>query len=297
MENYKDKVAVVTGGANGIGFGIASALAKKGCNIVITDIDAVSGETAEQKLKSTGAKALFIKHDVCKESDWDTVVETVKKEFGEVHYLFNNAGIMLRPAPLAQLTIKDWEWIMNVNFWGALHGLRKFTVLMESQTEKGLIITTASTAAVAPFSNWSPYSVSKAAVVRIVESYQAEANIQKKDKVKYAVAMPAVVDTDIINAETHRPKEYANSDTPVQAVPSSKAGSPQGDMMGKISVELAVERILKQIDYGYTYIYTHRDLTAGLIIEQSNAVLLNKPVVDQTIADFGYYAQKIKRKQ
>lgn len=297
MENYKGKVAVITGGANGIGLGLALALAKKGCNIVITDVDTNAGKSAESKLKAEGVKALFIEHDVRNEASWDNVVANVKKEFNEVHYLFNNAGIMLRPAPLNMLTMHDWEWVMDVNVWGALHGLRKFTALMESQDFQGQIITTASTAAIAPFSNWSPYSVSKAAVVRIVESYQAEANFHKKDKVKYSVAIPAVVDTDIINAETHRPKEYANSDTPAQAVPSSHAGTPQGDAMGKITVELAVQRILKQIDYGYTYLYTHRDLTAGLVIEQSNAVLLNKPVVDQTVADFTYYAHKMKRSQ
>lgn len=295
MENYKGKVAVITGGANGIGLGIALALAKKGCNIVITDINVKAGKIAEGKLNAEGIKALFIEHDVSNEDSWDTAIETIKKEFSEVNYLFNNAGIMLRATPLARLTVSDWKWIMDVNVWGALFGLRKFTELMEGQAVQGQIITTGSTAGLAAFSNWAAYSVSKTAVIRLVESYQAEANLLKKDKVKYSVVMPAVVETNISNCEVNRPSEYANSDTPAEEIPPSKAGTPEGDAMGKITVELAVERILQQIDYRYTYIYTHRNLTASVIIEEANAVLLNKAPVDQLVLDFTYYANKLKR--
>lgn len=296
MEDYKGKVAVITGGASGIGFGIALALGQKGCKIVVTDINVKAGKAAEIILNSEGIKAFFIEHDISNETSWDTVIEMIKKEFNEVHYLFNNAGIVNRAVPLKKMIIKDWQWVLGVNLWGPLFGLRKFTELMEGQAVQGQIITTASTAAVAPFSNWTAYSVSKAAVVRLVENYQAEANLYKKDKVKYSVVMPGVVETNIFNSELNRPSEYANADNnPPKEITAKGAGTAEGDTAGKITVELAVERILKQIDYGYTYIYTHRDLTARLIIEQSSAMLLNKAPVDQLVVDYAYYAKKMQR--
>lgn len=297
MENYKGKVAVVTGGANGIGLGIASELGKRGCNIVITDINVEWGKEATKRLESEGSKVMYIEHDVTKEASWDNMIEIVKKEYSEIHYLFNNAGIMLRPRPLTQMTMKDWQWVIDVNFWGALFGLRKFTDLMLSQEANGLIVTTASTASVAPFSLWGPYSVSKAAVLRTVECYQAEANMMKNPKVRYAVAMPGTVESEISNCEVYRPDEYMACDERAEYVAPSKAGTPQGEALGKLTAEVATERILKQIDYGYTYIFTHRDLTTGLLLEQVNAVLLNKQVVDQTSYDYGYYAKKIERKK
>ena len=78
--------------------------------------------------------------------------------------------------------------------------------------------------------------------------------------------------------------------------PYSQPGTPEGEALGKISAELCAERILKQIDYGYTYIFTHRDLTTGLMLEQLNSVLLNKPVTDQLVYDFSYYQKKMERK-
>ncbi|AET68490.1 dehydrogenase of unknown specificity, short-chain alcohol dehydrogenase like protein [Desulfosporosinus orientis DSM 765] len=295
MEDYKGKVAVITGGASGIGFGIALALGQKGCNIVITDINVKAGKAAEIKLNEEGIKASFIEHDISNENSWDTAIEMIKLKFSEVHYLFNNAGIVNRAVPLNKMIIKDWQWVLGVNLWGPLFGLRKFTELMDGQAVQGRIITTASTAAVAPFSKWAAYSVSKAAVVRLVENYQAEANLYKKDKVKYSVVMPGVVETNIFNSELNRPSEYANSDVPPKEIIAKGAGTAEGDTAGKISVEKAVERILKQIDYGYTYIYTHRDLTAMLIIEQASAMLLNKAPVDQLVVDYAYYAKKMQR--
>jgi NAD(P)-dependent dehydrogenase (short-subunit alcohol dehydrogenase family) len=295
MEDYKGKVAVITGGANGIGFGIALALGRKGCNVVITDINVKAGKAAEEALHGEGIKSLFIEHDISQEEHWDSVIETIKKEFTEIRYLFNNAGVLNRAVPLKKMTMGDWQWVMNVNFWGTFLGLKKFTELMEEQAVNGQIITTASTAAVAPFSNWTAYSVSKAAVVRLVESYQAEANLAKNKKVKYSVILPGVVETNIFNSELVRPAEYSSSDVKRKEIAAKRAGSSEGDTAGKITVELAVERILKQIDYGYTYIYTHRDLTTTLILEQTNAMLLNKEPVDQLIVDYAYYAKKLQR--
>ncbi len=295
MIDFKGKSAVITGGASGIGLGIATALANQGCNIAITDINEKKGQAAVKELAKKGVKALFIHHDVTKEADWDTVIATLKKAFPPVDYAFNNAGIILQPAPLTEIKVKDWEWIISVNMWGALFGLRKFTELMEQQDINGHIVTTSSTAAASVTSTWVPYCVTKVAVLRMVEGYQAEANLFGKTKIKYSAIMPAVVYSNIGNSETYRLPEYATSDVPAVEQPNIQPGSPEGDSMGMITTELAVERILKQVSYGHTYIYTHRDLTSALILSETNSLLLNNPPTDQAVFNGAHYAKKAAR--
>lgn len=297
MENYINKVAVITGGANGIGYGVAEAIGKQGGKIVITDINTKWGADALAKLKALGIEATYIEHDVTKEESWDAMIATVKGKYSEVNYLFNNAGIMLRARPTSSTTLQDWKWLMDVNFWGVLFGLRKFTDIMNAQDNGGLIVTTCSTASVAPFSMWAPYTVTKAASLRLVETYQCEATYMGETKVRYCAVMPGTVVSQISNCECNRPEEYRNDGEPLaEEGPVSQPGTPEGEALGKISAELCAERILKQIDYGYTYIFTHRDLTTGLMLEQLNSVLLNKPVTDQLVYDFSYYQKKMERK-
>lgn len=297
MENYKSKVVVITGGANGIGYALAEAIGNLCGKIVITDINTEWGEESLTKLKALGIEATYIEHDVTKEESWDAMIAAVKSRYPEVNYLFNNAGIMLRARPTNMTTLKDWKWLMDVNFWGVLFGLRKFTDIMNLQEKGGLIVTTCSTASVAPFSMWAPYTVTKAAALRLVETYQSEATYKKQTKVRYAAILPGTVVSEISNCECHRPEEYRNEGEPLaEKLPVSQPGTPEGEALGKISAETCTERVLKQIDYGYTYIFTHRDLTTGLMLEQLNSVLLNKPVTDQLVYDYGYYKKKIMRK-
>jgi NADP-dependent 3-hydroxy acid dehydrogenase YdfG len=296
MENYSGKVAVITGGASGIGYAIAEAIGKKGCKVVITDINTEWGKESLDKLTAQGIEAAFIAHDVTKEENWDAMIAEVKAKYSEIHYLFNNAGIMLRARPLSKCTLRDWQWLMDVNFWGVLFGLRKFTDIMMAQACGGLICTTCSTASVAPFAMWAPYTTTKAAALRVVETYQAEANYMKNTKVRYAAVMPGTVVSNISDCECYRPEAYCNPGEPKpEKAPISLPGTPEGDAIGKISAETCVERMLKQLDYGYTYIYTHRDLTTGLMLEQLNSMLLNKPVTDQLVYDFTYYKKKMMR--
>ncbi|MGI6590862.1 MAG: SDR family NAD(P)-dependent oxidoreductase [Eggerthellaceae bacterium] len=296
MENYENKTVVVTGGGSGIGREIAMQVGKRGAYVYVTDIHTEWGRETEKLMADAGIKGTYIEHDVTKEESWDAMIGQVLKERGTVDYLFNNAGVMLRARPLSKLTMKDWEWLEAVNVRGVLFGLRKFTDIMNKQEQGGVICTTCSTASVAPFSCWAPYTVTKAASLRLCETYQSEANYFKNTKVRYAAVMPGVVDTQISNCECYRPEEFRNPGEPLAPLaPTTPTDSIEGKALGKITPKLAVERILKQLDYGYFYIYTHRDLTVGLMTEQFDAMMLNKPIVDQLVYDFGYYQKKLLR--
>lgn len=117
---------------------------------------------------------MYVQQDVTVEADWDNLLKTVIGTYGRIDYAFNNAGAMARPKPGMNLTMKDWDWVLDTNIHGTLYGLRKFTGAMMMQPDGGHIITTASTASIAPFSMWGPYSVSKAAVLRLVETFKGE---------------------------------------------------------------------------------------------------------------------------
>ncbi|MCI1788909.1 MAG: SDR family oxidoreductase [Actinomyces sp.] len=296
MESYKNKVAVITGGGQGIGRALAVELGRRGASVVVTDINDEWGHETLEILEKEGADGSFIHHDVTKEDSWDAMVAAATAKHPTIDYLFNNAGVMLRARPTFKTTLRDWQWLVDVNFWGVLYGLRTFTSLMMSQKDGGLISTTCSTASVAPFSCWAPYTVTKAASLRLCETYQAEAAYFANPKVRYAAVLPGTVVSEISNCECHRPEEYRNEGEPLpEREPVSQPGTPEGQALGKISAELAVERILTQLDYGHFYIYTHRDLTTGLIVEQLESTLLNKPITDQLVYDFAYYTKKMTR--
>jgi NADP-dependent 3-hydroxy acid dehydrogenase YdfG len=225
---------------------------------------------------------------------WDAVIKEVLAKYRTVDYLFNNAGVMMRPKPNIKLTMNDWHWVIDTNVWGALYGLRKFTGIMMGQEKGGHIITTASTATVAPFSMWAPYTVSKAAVSRVVECFQSEASLMKMDKVKYHISYPGVFESDVSNGAVYRNDKYKNEGEVLELEPVSKAGTLEGDKLGKITAEETAQMILEQMEEGKFYIYTHEDLTHALIKAEAEAMLENKPVVDQVVFDFAFYAKKLE---
>ncbi len=280
MIDFKGKSAVITGGASGIGLGIATELAKRGCNIAITDLNEKKGRAVVKELAKEGIKTLFVHHDISKEESWDDVIDVLKSDFPPVDFAFNNAGVMLQPKPLQEVSVKDWQWLFSVNQWGTLFGLRKFTELMEEQDIDGRIITTASAASISITSGWVPYCVTKVAVLRMVEGYQAEANLLGKTKIKYSVVMPAVVYSNIGNSETYRLPEFATSDVPAVEQPNIQPGTPEGNALGMITTEVAVERILEQVSSGLTYIYTHMEVSKQGVYAEAASMIFNNPPFD-----------------
>lgn len=293
MEDYKNKTVVITGGTSGLGLALAKLIGPKGAHIFLTGRRAERGQAAEAQLREAGIDATYIQQDTSVEEDWDRMIASVREKQPVIDYLFNNAGVMTRPNPLLKTTKKDWEWIFQTNVWGPMYGLQKFSGLMMQQENGGSIITTASTASVAAFSLWAPYSVSKTALMRICECYATEAKMGKIDKLHYYISFPGVFESDISNATAHRDEKYKNEGSNDQDMPATKAGTLEGDKLGKITAEEAAQTILDEVDKGHFYIFTHPDLTTALILEQANAQILNKPIVDQASFDFNFYANKL----
>ena len=145
MKEFKGKVAVVTGAASGIGRALAGRCIRAGMKVVLADIEAANLVKAETELRTAGGIVLGVKTDVSKRTDVELLARQTLDAFGQVHLLFNNAGVAAGTAPW-EATWNDWEWVVGVNLWGVVHGVKVFTPLMLAQNTECHIINTSSAA-------------------------------------------------------------------------------------------------------------------------------------------------------
>lgn len=197
------KVAVVTGGASGMGRAFAERFGSEGCKVVIADVEQGALDAAVEEMTEAGIAAAGVKTDVSKAKEMDSLAEQVLAEHGQVNFLFNNAGVG-GGGSMEDLTTEDWEWILGVNLWGVIHGLRVFYPHMLSHGD-GHIVNTASVAGMTSYSNMAPYNASKHAVVTISETLYAEL-AEKKSTLGVSVLCPGIVRTNIIDSERNRPE-------------------------------------------------------------------------------------------
>jgi NAD(P)-dependent dehydrogenase (short-subunit alcohol dehydrogenase family) len=220
MKEFKGKVAVITGAASGIGRGIAERCVSEGMKVVLADIDEANLTKAETELKTPGGTVLGVRTDVSKRSDVELLARQTLDAFGQVHLLFNNAGVAAGGVPW-EATWNDWEWVIGVNLWGVIHGVKVFMPLMLAQNMECHIINTSSAAGLIVGGASAPYGVTKHAVVALSESLYLTLQ-QRNSLVKVSVLCPGLVRTNIANAERNRPAELRNE--PVTMTPEMQAG-------------------------------------------------------------------------
>ena len=220
MKEFKGKVAVITGAGSGIGREIAGRCVREGMKVVLADVDEADLAKAEAELKAAGGTVLGVRTDVSKRSDVEHLARQAFEAFGQVHLLFNNAGVGAGGAPW-EATWNDWEWVIGVNLWGVIHGVKVFTPLMLAQNTECHIINTSSAAGLAVGGSSAPYSVTKQGVVALSESLYLTLQ-QRNSLVKVSVLCPGLVRTNIADADRHRPAELRNE--PVTLTPEMQAG-------------------------------------------------------------------------
>ena len=210
MKQFKDKVAVVTGGASGIGLGIAERCAQEGMKVVLADIEESALKEAENMLKAGGTDVLAIKTDVSKLKDIEALAQKTLDAFGGVHLLFNNAGVQTgKGKTFWENTLADWQWVLGVNLWGVVHGIKVFLPIMLQQNQEGHVVNTASVAGLITSSAMGIYSVSKAAVVMLSETLFLQLK-ESNDPIGVTVICPSIVRTRLNDAERNRPAELSN---------------------------------------------------------------------------------------
>ncbi len=209
MKEFKEKVAVVTGAASGIGQALAQRFAREAMKVVLADVETAALDQAARAIEASGAAVLAVRTDVSKAADVERLAQAALEKFGAVHVVCNNAGVVTS-APTWMNTVADWEWVLGVNLWGVIHGVRVFTPILLSQGVEGHIVNTASMAGMIAGPGTATYNVSKFGVVALSESLHHEL-LLLGSLVRVSVLCPGFVNTRIADAARNRPAELAET--------------------------------------------------------------------------------------
>lgn len=202
MQDLQGKVAVITGGAEGIGKALAIKAASEGMKLVLADINPASLEATVAELAANGAEVVGAPTDVAKAAQIDALAELAFSLHGNVHLLVNNAGVACAK-PVWELSEADWDWVMGVNLYGVTHALRSFLPRMLSAGEPGHIVNTASMAGLLSQPSMATYNASKHAVVTVSEGLHFDLML-RQSRLKVSVLCPAWVKTRIASSERNR---------------------------------------------------------------------------------------------
>jgi len=217
MRDFKDKVAVVTGAASGIGLGLAHQCVLEGMKVVLADIDEAELELAENQLKAAGGNVLAMRIDVSDADDVEMLARKSIEQFGVAHLLFNNAGVEVRGAVWEQ-TIEDWKWIINVNLWGVINGIRTFVPIMMKQDTECHIVNTGSSGALISGPTVGSYRATKSAVITLSEVLYHELKLHNT-QIGVSILLPGFIRSRLIYSEQRRPEAYRNPEGKRQLPP------------------------------------------------------------------------------
>jgi NAD(P)-dependent dehydrogenase (short-subunit alcohol dehydrogenase family) len=215
MHDLAGKVAVVTGAASGIGLALASRFGRDGMRVVMADIERPALERESSALAAEGIEVLARVTDTSLESDVEALAEATLARFGGVHLMCNNAGVGSRGLKVADLPRRDFEWVIGVNLWGVVNGIRAFLPHLIAQNE-GHIVNTASVSGLYHLPRMGPYNATKAAVVALSETIKFELD-EDGSNVGISVLCPSWVRTNISSAVRNLPERLHYELTPEQA--------------------------------------------------------------------------------
>jgi NAD(P)-dependent dehydrogenase (short-subunit alcohol dehydrogenase family) len=258
MDAFSDRVAVITGGAGGIGMAMARAFAARGARLVLADLDDEALTAAAATLRDAGATVHTVRTDVGDRASVEALADATMRTFGAVHVVCNNAGIALF-GEIANATHRDWEYTMRVNFWGVVHGVEAFVPRLVAQGQGGHIVNTASMAGLIGMQWLGIYCASKFAVVGLSEALHREL---VPHGIGVSVLCPMIVETGInANSLRMRPAGLRNADH-VDEPPTIEAGTMAGSVIPPTEV---ARRVVRAVDRGDLYVLTHpeqRDILA-----------------------------------
>lgn len=253
MEHLAAKVAVITGGASGIGFATARRLASRGVRLVLADIEKSALDRAVAELSTTGTAVEGIVCDVGDLKAVQHLADTAFEKMGAVHIVFHNAGVAVG-GPIAEMKHSDWEWTMRVNLWGPIHGVEAFMQRMIAQGQGGHMLFTASFAGLVPNVGLGPYCVSKYGVVALAEVLRREL---RAHDIGVSVLCPMRVATNIGHSERNRPDELGGPEASPLVLDQ---GEDNPNLAGRVlDVEDVAVQVVDAIVANRLYILPHEE--------------------------------------
>jgi NAD(P)-dependent dehydrogenase (short-subunit alcohol dehydrogenase family) len=260
MQDFSGRTAVITGGASGIGLGMARAFAGRGMQLVLADLDSVLLKKAEQEFSDAGIAVVTQTCDVSKLEEIERLAELTLERFGGVHVVCSNAGVGL-PTSARNMKLADWEWIINVDLWGPIYTVKTFLPLLEEQ-EVGHINATSSMAGLISSQMMGAYNVAKHGVVALMAATERELRA-KKSHVRASVLCPGPINTNI--------SQHSVDFRPGGGKPkgdSKKAGKLAGNIQAALEQGMqpdeVVELVLKAIEQEKFWILTHPHWSKGV---------------------------------
>ncbi len=249
MQQLDGRVAVVTGGASGIGLALARRFAAEGMCVVIGDVEEPALDTAVSELRATGATVEGVWTDVADAASVQHLADVAVERFGAIHVACNNAGVAAGGLSW-EVDLHDWQWVLGVNLWGVVHGVRAFVPVMVDQGE-GHVVNTASIAGLTTVPLMGPYTVSKHAVVALSETLHHELALTAPH-VGVSVLCPGWVRTNIADSARNRP-----GGAPAADVAAPAAGVMRGFIEQGMAPDAVAGQVLDAIREQRFWILTH----------------------------------------
>jgi NAD(P)-dependent dehydrogenase (short-subunit alcohol dehydrogenase family) len=280
IQDFKGKTAVLTGAGSGFGRECARIGARLGMNLVLVDVQPDALDAAAAELQATGVQVLSRRVDVSSAQQMEALAQEVQQRFGAPHFVFNNAGVG-SGGLIWENSVKDWEWVLGVNLWGVIHGVRLFTPMMlaaaqADSTWRGHIVNTASMAGLLTPPNMGIYNVSKHAVVSLSETLYQDLKLVS-DQLSTSVLCPYFVPTGISQSHRNRPAALAD-EVPTHSQLIGQAMSDKAVSSGKITAAEVAQLVFNAISADQFYIYSHPRALGNVRSRMENIVNQQNPV-------------------
>lgn len=278
ISDFQGKTAVLTGAGSGFGLECARIGARHGMNLVLVDVQADALEAAAQEMRAAGAQVLAQRVDVADAAQMEALAAAVRERFGAPHLVFNNAGVGAGGL-VWESSVADWQWVLGVNLWGVIHGVRLFTPMMLEAAAadpnwRGHIVNTASMAGLLTAPNMGIYNASKHAVVALTETLYQDLRLVS-DQVSASVLCPYFVPTGITQSERNRPAALAPA-APTKSQLIGQAMSEKAVSSGKVTAAEVAQAVFDAVAADRFYIYSHPQALGNVrdrmqaIVEQRN---------------------------
>ena len=282
MQELKDRVAVLTGAASGIGRALADQLAAEGMKLVLSDVEASALQTAVGELEADGAEVLGVPTDVSSDESVEHLAEAAWSHFGGVQLVCANAGVMQPLGPAWERPLDDFEWVFGVNLWGPLHCVRSFLPRMLEHDEPGHLVITGSMSGVTVVPGNAAYQMSKHGAVALAETLYHEL---EGTSVDISVLCPGFVQTGILTSERNRPEALDPADAPP---PRPIGGGWSGGVTDElkavvVSAEDIAGQVVDAVREARFWILTHSNAQERVHSRFSAILEGRNPVLDPSV--------------
>ncbi len=275
MDDFAGRVAVITGAASGFGREFARIGASLGMKLALADVEAQALQAVVDELRGQGAEAFGEIVDVRRAEDVERLAQRTLERYGAVHLLFNNAGVAAGGL-VWETTANDWQWVLGVNLWGVIHGVRAFVPIMLAQRDACHVVNTASVAGLLAPQTMGVYNVGKHGVVALTETLYHDLR-QVGASIGVTLLCPAFVPTGIAQSQRNRPAELRDGAAPTASMRAAQEASMKAVSSGRITAEQVARMTFEAIRENRFYVITHPGILDSVELRLRDIVAQRNP--------------------